>query len=94
MSVAVIVLFAVLTFIPTPYLYATRGGPFARVINMGAAIWFVMLGLVLLGPSARARTLAMVSLIYPLMYLSLSAVIAIRARNRSTGASQAVRSRP
>src|SRR4051812_18639310 len=36
-SVAVVVIFAVLTFIPTPYLYATRGGPFARSINIGAA---------------------------------------------------------
>lgn len=93
LSATIIVTFVVLTFVPTPYLYATRGGPFARLINISSAIWFVLLGLVLLGPPARARTLAIVSLIYPLMYLSLSAVIATRARNRSTRASQAVRSR-
>lgn len=83
LSATVIVLFVVLTFVPTVYLYATRGGPFARVINVGAAIWFVMLGLVLLGPEALRRSLALVSLIYPLTYLALSAVVTMRARGPS-----------
>jgi phosphatidylcholine synthase len=77
-AVAVIVTFAVLTFIPTPYLYATRGGPFARVINAGAAVWFVLLGLVLLDPAGYSRTLALVSLIYPVTYLGLSAAVTVR----------------
>src|SRR5439155_20184902 len=77
-STAMIVTLSVLTFVPTPYLYATRGGPFARLINVGAAIWFVLLGLVLLGTRAQARTLAWVSLIYPAMYLGLSALVTIR----------------
>ena len=51
-SVTLIVTCAVLTFIPTPYLYATRGGPFAKLINIGAAIWFVSVGLVLFGPTS------------------------------------------
>jgi phosphatidylcholine synthase len=80
LSATVIVLFVVLTFVPTPYLYATRGGPFARLINVGAAIWFVMLGLVLLGNDDYRQALALVSLIYPMMYLALSAVVAVRRR--------------
>ena len=77
-SVPLIVTLAVLTFVPTPYLYATRGGPFARLINVGAAIWFVLLGLILFGPAQD--TLATVSLIYPLTYMALSAAVTIRRR--------------
>ena len=79
-SVALIVTLAVLTFIPTPYIYATRGGPFARLIIIGAALWFLMLGLVLLGFGGDPRTLAIVSLVYPLTYLALSASVTFRRR--------------
>ena len=81
-SVTLIVTLAWLTFVPTPYIYSTRGGPFATLINAGAAIWFVLLGLVLVGPAGYSRALAVVSLIYPLTYLALSAGIAIRRRAR------------
>lgn len=77
-SVALIVTLSVLTFVPTPYLYATRGGPFARLINVGAVIWFVLLGLILFGPAQH--TLAVVSLIYPLTYMALSATVTVRRR--------------
>jgi phosphatidylcholine synthase len=80
LSAPVIVTLAVLTFVPTPYLYATRGGPFARLINVGAAIWFVLLGLALFGPEERRRTVAIVSLVYPMMYLALSAFVALKRR--------------
>jgi len=79
-SVTLIVTCVILTFVPTPYLYATRGGPFARLINVGAAIWFVLLGWVLLGGAGDSRTLAVLSLIYPSMYLALSAAVTVRAR--------------
>jgi phosphatidylcholine synthase len=76
-SVALIVTLAVLTFVPTPYIYATRGGPFARLINIGAVLWFVLLGLVLFEVGGDPRTLAMVSLVYPLTYLALSASVTV-----------------
>jgi phosphatidylcholine synthase len=79
-SVTLIVVLAVLTFIPTRYIYATRGGPYAKLINVGGAIWSVTLGLVLLGWPGDRGTLAVASLIYPLMYLALSAAVTIRAR--------------
>jgi phosphatidylcholine synthase len=84
-SVTLIVTCAVLTFIPTPYLCATRGGPFARLINVGAAIWLVVLGWVLLGPASDRRTLAIVSLIYPLTYLTLSAAVTVRVGRAPAG---------
>jgi phosphatidylcholine synthase len=74
-SVTLIVICAVLTFIPTHYLYATKGGPFATLINVGSAIWFVLLGLALFGPLEYRLTIATLSLAYPLMYLSLSAYV-------------------
>lgn len=88
-SAAIIVTLSILTFVPTVYLYATRGGPFAAIINVGAAIWFVALGAALLDHSERSLTIARVSVIYPLTYLTLSAVVSwrywsSRARREST----------
>ena len=82
-SASVIAILSILTFVPTYYIYATRGGPFARLINVGAAVWFVMLGVVLAGTPDLARPLALVSLIYPLMYLALSAVVTVQRRVRT-----------
>ena len=87
-SAALLVIFAVLTFVPTHYIYATRGGPFARVINVGAAIWFAVLGLVLVGTVGDSRLLAIISLIYPIVYLALSAVVTVRVRARIAAASR------
>ncbi len=72
-SVALITICSVLTFVPTVYLYATRGGPFAKTINVGSALWFVSLALVLFGPEEYRRMVAIVSLTFPVLYLSLSA---------------------
>ncbi len=76
-SAAMIVTCAVLTFVPTPYLYATRGGPFARLINVGATIWFVLIGMILFGPEDHRSTVAIVSLTYPVMYLALSGFVTL-----------------
>jgi len=84
-SVALIVSFSGLTFVPTPYIYATQGGPFAWLFNAGAAVWFVLLGLALAAGPGTWRTLALVSMIYPLTYLALSAEIAIRRRREGPG---------
>jgi phosphatidylcholine synthase len=81
LSVALIVTCSALTFVPTPYLYATRGGPFSKTINIGSAIWFVALGFVLFGPESQRRTTALVSLAYPVMYLALSAFVAVDRRS-------------
>ena len=69
-SVTLILTCTVLTFVPTPYLYATRGGPFAAFINVGAVLWFVVIGLVLRAPAGASTWLAVASLMYPLTYLA------------------------
>ena len=80
-AVALLVACSVLTFVPTPYIYAPRGGPFAKTINIGSAIWFVSLGFGLFGPEEYRRTVALVSLAFPVMYLGLSAWVTVK-RNR------------
>jgi phosphatidylcholine synthase len=74
-SAALLTTCAILTFVPTRYIYATKGGPFATLINGGSAIWFVSLGFVLFGPEEYRRTVAIASLAFPVMYLSLSAFV-------------------
>ena len=75
LSIALITTCSVLTFIPTPYLYATRGGPFAKLINVGSVAWFISLGMVLYGPEEYRRTVAIVSLAFPVLYMTLSGFV-------------------
>lgn len=82
-TAAILVIFAVLTFVRTPYIYATRGGPFARTLNAASAVWFVLLGVTLFGPSEYSRMAAIVSLVYPAVYLGLSAAVTAQRRLRS-----------
>lgn len=81
-SIALITICSVLTFVPTPYLYATRGGPFAKTINVGSAIWFVSLGFVLFGPEEYRNGVALLSLAYPAIYLALSAFVTFTRKRR------------
>ena len=78
LSLALIVTCAALTFVPTPYLYASRGGPFAKTINTGAVIWSALVVWMLVGGPAASKTVAVVSGIYPLTYLALSGIVARR----------------
>lgn len=84
-AAAALVVFSVLTFVRTPYIYASRGGPFARTMNLGAVVWFVMLGVVLGGPADYSRMLAALSLVYPAAYLGLSALVTTRRRGAPSG---------
>jgi phosphatidylcholine synthase len=86
---AIIVILALLTFVPTRYIYATRGGPFAWLVNVGSAVWFVVLGLVLIGRPLDSRTLALASIAYPVMYLVLSAVVTLQRRTARSASATA-----
>lgn len=77
-SAAAILTCAILTFVPTHYIYATRGGPFAAIVNAGAVLWFVAIGFVLSGTRGTRTAAAVATLIYPLIYLALSAIITVR----------------
>lgn len=77
-SATVILLFSFLTFVPTPYLYATRGGPYSVVMNVGSIVWFALLALALFGREDLSKAALWLSLIYPVLYLGLSARVAMR----------------
>ena len=83
-AAAVLVIFALLTFVRTPYIYSTRGAPFARTMNLGAVVWFVLLGVILFGPAQYSRMVAVVSLVYPALYLAFSAVVTLRRSTRTS----------
>lgn len=82
-SSAVVILFSLLTFVPTPYLYATRGGPFSVLMNVGSIAWFALLALALYGREDLSKAALWLSLIYPALYLGLSARVAVRRTTAS-----------
>jgi phosphatidylcholine synthase len=91
-SAALIVGFTILTFVPTRYIYATRGGPYAALINIGAVVWFVMIGWILQAPPGLSTALAAVSMFYPLTYLTLSALVTGRRASPPASRGRSARS--
>jgi phosphatidylcholine synthase len=91
-SAAVILTCTVLTFVPTPYIYAARGGPFAAIINGGAALWFVVVGWVLRGPPGSSTRVAAASLIYPITYLTLCVIVTARRGSLASSMGRSARS--
>ncbi|OLC42792.1 MAG: hypothetical protein AUH43_21825 [Acidobacteria bacterium 13_1_40CM_65_14] len=77
-SLSVIVACSLLTFAPMRYLYLTRGGRFAKAMLATGAVWAVLTAVIVLRPAGERRTLALISLIYPMFYIVLSWVISIR----------------
>jgi hypothetical protein len=75
LSVSVVLACSILTFVPMRYLYMTRGGPFAKVMLITGAIWAAMTAVIILRPASERRTLALISLAYPLLYIALSWIV-------------------
>jgi phosphatidylcholine synthase len=71
-SASVIVLLSVLTFVPSRYLYPSRGGPYAKTMIIGGVIWTVLVAVVLFQHAGDRETLTLISLTYPVAYLVLS----------------------
>jgi len=78
-SIVLMVVCALLTFVPTRYIYSTRGGPYSSLLNVGAVLYFVVLLAAMIGPERYMRALAAISMIYPVMYLGLSASVQSRS---------------
>jgi phosphatidylcholine synthase len=87
-NLAVVLLFAILTFVPSRYLYPSQGGRLNQVTNVLAAAWCVLLLLILLrlpdepppGRTADAATrlMALISTAFPLYYLAVSWILSVR----------------
>ena len=84
MAAVAIVALSILTFVPTRYIYATKGGSFAAVINVGAVVWGALIVWVLVDSGRDLRGVARASLIYPAIYFALSAIMTARTRVRAS----------
>jgi phosphatidylcholine synthase len=77
-SVAVLLFFSLLTFVPSRYLYPSQPGTLSRVANLLGIAWTILLVLILLGLQIDSmntpyiRSLILFSLFYPAYYLFAS----------------------
>ena len=78
LNAALLALFALVTFVPTCYLYTTQPGRFNRVTNIFAGVWIVFLIAVLSTTGERAHSLAVISSLFPFYYLGASWIISAR----------------
>jgi phosphatidylcholine synthase len=97
LALAVVVGLALLTFVPSRYLYPTRRGRLNRVTNVLGAGWACLLVWVLCLPldepeGGPARQLALLSLFFPAYYMAASWLITLRFwRKRRRRAAEEVR---
>ncbi len=77
-SLAGIIVLALLTFVPSRYLYTTRGGPFSTTTNLLGSAWAVLVIVILRQWPDASRGLILASLIFPIYYMALSWAITIR----------------
>ncbi len=77
-ALALIVGLALLTFVPSRYLYTTRGGRFSLLTNLFGIGWAIALLVLLWQWQAAPRALLLGSLSFPLYYFGLSWWISIQ----------------
>lgn len=72
---ATVVGLSVATFIPTRYLYPSRGGPVARVLAITGVVWIALTAMIVARPLGERTRLTLISMTYPVAYLTLSAFV-------------------
>lgn len=80
-AIALVVIPAILTFIPTRYLYPSRNQVLWQVSWTLGAVWFILV-LVLLGQTEPNPTLVVLSLYYPIYYTAASFYVDYLARTK------------
>ncbi len=89
LSLSIVIVLSLLTFVPSRYLYPTQGGRLNRITNLLCALWVVLLCLVLWllpaeplsssSPSSQpARLPALVSMFFPAYYMAASWIVTWR----------------
>lgn len=81
-AILILVIPAILTFIPTRYLYPSKNYVFWQVTWALGAIWFLML-FILLTQAVPSQNLVLISLFYPAYYMLMSFYIEWRIRRSS-----------
>jgi len=89
-SIALLITFALLTFVPLRYLYPSQRGRLNRVTNLLAAAWIALLVWIIADWTdrfdGRIRLLAVISLLFPVYYLAASWVVSARLWRRRQAA--------
>jgi len=75
----IVLLFALLTFVPARYLYPNAGGPLSRITIILATLWGVVLILIVTGSVRNEELWVWMSLAFPVYYLVVSWWITLRS---------------
>ena len=86
LSIGGVILLALLTFVPSRYLYPSQRGRLNQITVLLGVVWAILLVLILWGmpatdmiaESAQTRRLAVISLFFPAWYMAASWVITLR----------------
>ena len=85
-ALGVILLFSLLTFVPSRYLYPSYGGLFSRTTILLSALWGSLLVLIVTGVFEDTRAMVWASLAFPIYYLAVSWSISFMLTQRRRGA--------
>lgn len=77
-SLSLIIVLALLTFVPSLYLYTSHKGPFSRLTNVLLVAWAVLLVLILSNAFADPKLWIWLSAAFPVYYFGLSWWITLR----------------
>ena len=81
-SLAIIIVLSILTFVPSRYLYPSQRAPFSRLTTVLAAIWAVLLVIILARWTDAQESLTVASLGFPIYYMILSWALTLRLSRR------------
>jgi phosphatidylcholine synthase len=76
-TLTLIITLALLTFVPSLYLYTSRGGRLSRLTNLLCVVWGVLLALIVAGAFDNPKPFVWVSLAFPIYYFAASWVITL-----------------
>jgi phosphatidylcholine synthase len=79
-SLTLIIALSLLTFIPWRYLYPSQRAPFSRLTNLLAALWVILLLVIMVRWPDDSRFLILLSLAFPVYYMLLSWALTLRRR--------------
>jgi phosphatidylcholine synthase len=82
-ALALVLVLALLTFVPVKYLYTTHGGRFSLLTNLFGSAWAVTLLVILWQWQSASRWLILVSLSFPAYYMGLSWFLSLREWRQS-----------
>src|SRR4029077_10021857 len=78
LGISTIVILALLTLVPSRYLYTTQPGRLSRMANVLAVPWAALLIGILSVDPAHRRSLTLMSLYFPIFYMAASWWVALR----------------